>query len=1008
MSVDLLVENVNAALGSVRSDMDNMSRRLRKLEAVDLVPAGGGAPVPHAIPIAAGFHSGALPVTDLDGYVQGRIIRGGVADWEVYDASTANFILQGDGLDVVSVAFDWDNMAGGVGADMVHDHSAPGEGGVLPIGSITAHPLLGAQHTATVAQAPTRGSLVYGNAAGNWDELVLGAAFTHLESDGTDVAWQQNITMLDDATIGLNAGGNLTFDSTPATDVLNFASCNVGVNEVVPGARLHVSAATATDVGLIVQTTDDNAVENLVEIHDSGGNALSGVQAYGVPFCDLNIDPTSTFFGNLSAGGVGVTGVRNTFYGNQAGFNVTTGTDNVFIGSVAAGVGVVTGGFNVAIGSNALRNLTSGSNNFGLGRTALNACTTSSSNVAIGDRALPVLMTGAGSNVGVGGFSLFTTTTAHSNVGVGSQTLSKNITGNQNVGIGTAAGKMNETGSKSIYIGDQCASSNVASNRSSAVIIGPDMAKTTLLGLDNILAIGNSDTETPLILGDFTAGLTFHSQAAAAVAVAIQGFPVQADHLLVLQTSAPASFFESSTGLTGSTTTWNVQGVDIDYYIQAFGVADAFFLRGSDGRITLGALGLGFVQSTAGGVLSSAAIGAGDLPAHTHSGVGQGGSLAVGTTDTDATAGSVFFAGVAGVIQEDPNFFYDDGNNRLGIGTAAPSYTLETVGPIVARTAAAPPITNIGGGAIIVTGTSPTYWWYDTDEGAGDRAFRAMYTGESVTFASLNDAGTVVDVDDILVLNRDGYVGVHESAPTTWLFITANRDATGPPCLVLSAAGEGELATPDGERLRVGHWNAGATTFTERWTMDAAGQMGIGIDSPSATVDITASDPDLYLTNSDAANVANTCIMDFRLNSDVVERSYLRIMATSQIVADATRKSLVEFNTNDAGTWIPALAIHGHNIGIGPVAPAAQLDVDQSAAAGAQPVLRLDQADQDYVLAKVVGTSNAADADFTLVDAGDFGTPGAIVGWIQIEVEDTRAAGIADGDFYIPIYAVPT
>ena len=47
-------------------------------------------------------------------------------------------------------------------------------------------------------------------------------------------------------------------------------------------------------------------------------------------------------------------------------------------------------------------------------------------------------------------------------------------------------------------------------------------------------------------------------------------------------------------------------------------------------------------------------------------------------------------------------------------------------------------------------------------------------------------------------------------------------------------------------------------------------------------------------------------------------------------------------------------------------------------------------------------------ADFTLVDAGDFTTPGAIAGWIQIEVEDTRAAGITDGDFYIPIYAVPT
>ncbi len=74
-------------------------------------------------------------------------------------------------------------------------------------------------------------------------------------------------------------------------------------------------------------------------------------------------------------------------------------------------------------------------------------------------------------------------------------------------------------------------------------------------------------------------------------------------------------------------TVLNPDGQDIDLTIQAFAVADAFQVRGSDGQITLGALGAGFVQSTAGGVLSSAPIIAGDLPAHTHAGAGQGGQL---------------------------------------------------------------------------------------------------------------------------------------------------------------------------------------------------------------------------------------------------------------------------------------------------------------------------------------------------------------------------------------------
>jgi len=49
----------------------------------------------------------------------------------------------------------------------------------------------------------------------------------------------------------------------------------------------------------------------------------------------------------------------------------------------------------------------------------------------------------------------------------------------------------------------------------------------------------------------------------------------------------------------------NEDGADIDTRIEASGVVDAVFVQGSDGQITLGALGVGVVQSTAGGVLSS-------------------------------------------------------------------------------------------------------------------------------------------------------------------------------------------------------------------------------------------------------------------------------------------------------------------------------------------------------------------------------------------------------------------
>ena len=58
--------------------------------------------------------------------------------------------------------------------------------------------------------------------------------------------------------------------------------------------------------------------------------------------------------------------------------------------------------------------------------------------------------------------------------------------------------------------------------------------------------------------------------------------------------------------------------------------------------------------------------------------VATGAGMAIGTAITSATAGSVLFAGVAGVLQQDnANLFWDDTNNRLGIGTATPGYQLD-------------------------------------------------------------------------------------------------------------------------------------------------------------------------------------------------------------------------------------------------------------------------------------------------------------------------------------------
>lgn len=51
--------------------------------------------------------------------------------------------------------------------------------------------------------------------------------------------------------------------------------------------------------------------------------------------------------------------------------------------------------------------------------------------------------------------------------------------------------------------------------------------------------------------------------------------------------------------------------------------------------------------------------------------------LAIGDAIGSATAGSIFFAGTSGVLaQDNTNLFWDDSNDRLGIGTNSPSFQL--------------------------------------------------------------------------------------------------------------------------------------------------------------------------------------------------------------------------------------------------------------------------------------------------------------------------------------------
>ena len=87
---------------------------------------------------------------------------------------------------------------------------------------------------------------------------------------------------------------------------------------------------------------------------------------------------------------------------------------------------------------------------------------------------------------------------------------------------------------------------------------------------------------------------------------------------------------------------------------------DAFAIKNLDAHIK--------IVTTGGGKLLTQAVGASSSPTF------------AGLTLSTMTAGSVLFAGTGGLVSQDnSNFFWDDTNNRLGIGTATPATRLEIV-----------------------------------------------------------------------------------------------------------------------------------------------------------------------------------------------------------------------------------------------------------------------------------------------------------------------------------------
>jgi hypothetical protein len=151
---------------------------------------------------------------------------------------------------------------------------------------------------------------------------------------------------------------------------------------------------------------------------------------------------------------------------------------------------------------------------------------------------------------------------------------------------------------------------------------------------------------------------------------------------------------------------------------------------------------------------------------------------------------------------------FDGANGRVGIGTDSPTRKLHILGN-----------GTYSGGMTISNSAGNAEFYLSDNTSSAFLAINRSDTGSEDI--KIHNGGNVVLAD-----GTGGLVGIGVNNPLAALHIQHSTK----PQLLLDGGSDttGDIVVPDSEKLQIGHWNSGTSTYTPRITVSAAGNTNIG------------------------------------------------------------------------------------------------------------------------------------------------------------------------------------